>query len=121
MTLDLLLLTAYFPPDNGSASHLFAELGAALARRGHRVTVLTGFPGYFAPEGQERYRGRVRVREQVEGMTVIRTATPHVPRNIPLLRAVWQFSEAAALLSAGVGAPRAAVALVLSEELRVWI
>ncbi|MBI4634946.1 MAG: glycosyltransferase family 4 protein [Candidatus Rokubacteria bacterium] len=117
MTLDLLLVTAYFPPDNGSASHLFAELGTALAGRGHRVTVLTGFPGYYADEGGERYRGRLRVCERTDGITVIRTATPRLPQNIPLLRAVWQFSEAAALLSAGVTAPKASAALVYSPPL----
>jgi len=33
--MNILLLTAYFPPDTGSASHLFYELGTALAGGGH--------------------------------------------------------------------------------------
>ncbi len=46
--MKILLLTAYFPPDTGSAAHLFYELGTELVERGHRVTVIAGMPGYHA-------------------------------------------------------------------------
>ena len=46
--MNILLLAAYFPPDTGSAAHLFYELGTALVKKGHGVTVLTSFPSYHA-------------------------------------------------------------------------
>ncbi len=46
--MHILCLTAYFPPDVGSAAHLYYELGRTFVARGHRVSVVTGFPGYHA-------------------------------------------------------------------------
>ena len=46
--MDILLLTAYLPPDVGSASHLFYDLGRVFVERGHKVTVVTGLPSYHA-------------------------------------------------------------------------
>ena len=46
--MNILLLAAYFPPDTGSAAHLFYELGTALVKKGHGVTILTSFPSYHA-------------------------------------------------------------------------
>lgn len=42
--LKILLISPYFPPEVGSAAHLFYELGQALRGRGHEVLVLTGQP-----------------------------------------------------------------------------
>lgn len=61
--LNILLLTAYFPPDTGSASHLFYELGIALTRQGHRITVVTGMPGYHAQEPLERSFSQSRTEQ----------------------------------------------------------
>jgi colanic acid biosynthesis glycosyl transferase WcaI len=44
--MDLLLITPFFPPEVGSASHMIYELGQALRGRGHGVLVLTGLPRY---------------------------------------------------------------------------
>jgi colanic acid biosynthesis glycosyl transferase WcaI len=98
----ILLLTAYFPPDTGSAAHLFYELGAELVRRGHQVTVITGMPGYHALGPLERYKGKRWIREQVEGMEVVRVATPQLPRHLMVGRALWQFGGAAAFFLAGL-------------------
>jgi len=100
--MKVLLLTAYFPPDTGSAAHLFYELGAELVRRGHQVTVITGMPGYHALGPLERYKGKRWLREQVEGMEVVRVATPQLPRHLMVGRALWQFGGAAAFFLAGL-------------------
>ena len=39
-----MLLVMYFPPEIGSASHLFYEFARVLIERGHEVTVVTTFP-----------------------------------------------------------------------------
>lgn len=100
--MNILLLTAYFPPDTGSAGHLFYELGAELVRRGHRVSVITGMPGYHALGSLERYKGTRWMREKVEGMEVLRVATPQLPRYLMVGRALWQFGGAVAFSLAGL-------------------
>jgi len=115
--MHLLLFTAYFPPDTGSASHLFYELGTALVKRDHAVTVITGMPGYHAQGPLDRYRGKIWLREQVNGMEVIRVATPQLPRRLMIGRALWQFSGAAAFVLAGLRVPPQDVALIYSPPL----
>lgn len=56
--MKLLLITPFFPPEVGSAAHLFYELAQALQGRGHEVLVLTGLPRYHVVEGKDRYRRR---------------------------------------------------------------
>lgn len=115
--MNILLLTAYFPPDTGSAAHLFYELGAELVRRGHRVSVITGMPGYHALGSLERYKGKRRIREEVEGMEVVRVATPQLPRHLMVGRALWQFGGAVAFFLAGLHLSRHDVAMVYSPPL----
>jgi len=115
--LRILLLTAYFPPDTGSAAHLFYELGRALAERGHEVTVLTSMPGYHALGPLEKYKGKKRIMEEVEGMEVVRVATPQLPRHLMVGRALWQFGGALAFFLAGLGLPKHDVAIVYSPPL----
>ncbi|MGD0652977.1 MAG: glycosyltransferase family 4 protein [Thermoguttaceae bacterium] len=68
----LLLLTNYFPPEIGTGPHLIHELGESLAKSGHDITVVTGFPRYNVPEMPEKYRGRLHYREKMDGMEVLR-------------------------------------------------
>jgi len=115
--MKVLLLTAYFPPDTGSAAHLFYELGTALVERGHRVTVLTNMPGYHAQGPLDRYKGKRWIREEINGMEVMRTACLRFPRRFMIGRALWHFSGALAFLLAGLGLPKHDVALVYSPPL----
>ncbi|MCL5994965.1 MAG: glycosyltransferase family 4 protein [Chloroflexi bacterium] len=115
--MHILLLTAYFPPDIGSASHLFYELGQVFAGRGHTVSVVTGFPGYHAQGDLARYRGRRWMKEAEAGMDVYRVAVPQVARDTPIGRGLWQFSCAASFALAGLRVPRPDVALVYSPPL----
>lgn len=113
----ILLLTSYFPPDTGSAAHLFFELGRELARREHSVTVITSMPGYHAQGPMDRYRHRLWVREQMEGMTVLRTCVPSFARESRLGRGLWQFGSAAGCFLAGLCQKRADAAIVYSPPL----
>ncbi len=110
----ILLITAYFPPDTGSAAHLFYELGSVLVKRGHEVTVLTGMPSYHAQGSLDRYQGRKRLQEEIEGMKVVRVNTLQLPRHLMVGRALWQFGVALSFLKAGLGLPRHDVSLVYS-------
>jgi glycosyltransferase involved in cell wall biosynthesis len=119
--MHVLLLTAYFPPDVGSASHLFYELGQTLVTRDHQVSVVTGFPSYHAQGNLESYRGRLWLRERMGGMEVYRLAVPEVARNTPAGRGLWQFSCALTLALAGLRVPRPDVCLVYSPPLSLGL
>jgi colanic acid biosynthesis glycosyl transferase WcaI len=115
--MHILLLTAYYPPDVGSAAHLFYELGGALAKRGHAVSVVTGMPGYHAQGDLSRYRGRWSMVEEINGMRVHRAAVPEVARNHPVGRALWQFSCASTFALTGLRIGRPDAVLVYSPPL----
>ncbi|HXM57662.1 MAG TPA: glycosyltransferase family 4 protein [Candidatus Dormibacteraeota bacterium] len=68
-----LLLTQYFAPEVGAPQVRLLALVQQLRERGHQVTVVTAMPNY--PEGVVRaeYRRRRLVREEVDGIPVIRT------------------------------------------------
>lgn len=113
----ILLLTAYFPPDTGSAAHLFYELGMALVARGYHVTVITGMPGYHVQGPLEKYRKKIWLLETVDGMKVLRVATLQLPRHMMVARALWQFSSAVSFGVAALCLPRQDVTVVYSPPL----
>ncbi len=119
--MNVLLISAFFPPDVGSAAHLFADLGAELVRRGHNVTVLTNYPSYNVDLNNlpARYRIGRRMVENYEGMSVIRTKPLGMPRHIPWLRGLDQVSSAMQFVRAGLlsGGSRPDVILVYSPPL----
>ena len=84
--MKILLLTNYWPPEVGAASHLYYELSQALAERGHAVTVLTGFPRYNIDHEPEEYVGRRRLWESAGNVRVLRIRTAYLPQHIPVMR-----------------------------------
>jgi colanic acid biosynthesis glycosyl transferase WcaI len=111
----LILVTAYFPPEVGSASHLYYELGSELIRRGHEVTILTGYPSYNIDRSSlpAAYRSGRWMKERVNGMDVIRIRTIGMPRQIPILRGLGQVTLAFALCSSGLFLTRGKYDIVL--------
>lgn len=89
----ILLISDYFPPEIGSASHLFYELGKEFSRRGIEVTVVTGMPSYNVDKHTDpsKYSGRFVTTESVDGMTVKRIRKPGFSRSSYILRGVEQF------------------------------
>lgn len=117
----ILLVTPYFPPEVGSASHLLYELGGELVRRGHHVHVATLFPRYHVRAADSRYRRRAILTETVAGMRVSRVRIPSLPRAALVARGVDQFLAAAALLAAGVRAGSVDAILQYSPPLPVGL
>lgn len=70
--MHVLFLTQYFPPEMGATQNRLFYLAKSLLTRGHKVTVLTALPNY--PEGKifDRYRGRVLMEEDIDGIRVLR-------------------------------------------------
>lgn len=89
----ILLLTYFFPPEIGSASHLFYELAESLTEKGYEIQVLTGFPSYNLEKKPGKYRGRFLMKEKIGQVKVIRIAGTHLPlsRKIALLRGIEHF------------------------------
>ena len=108
----ILLITNYFPPEIGAASHLYYELGRALLRRGHRVTVLTGTPRYNVPQGHRKLRSEYAAED---GMAVIRRPVPDFGRKSKIARGLEHLWVAWAFASTDVG--KHDVALVYSPPL----
>jgi colanic acid biosynthesis glycosyl transferase WcaI len=102
--MKILMLSAYFPPEVGSAAHLFLELGKEFVRRGHDVTVVTGFPRYnVSRENLPReYRRGIFLKQMISGMKILRTRTFDFPRDIPFLRGVDQILLSIAFLFTGM-------------------
>jgi hypothetical protein len=76
----ILIVCHYFAPEVGAPQARLLEMGRAWTRAGHEVTVLTGFPNHPTGVVPPRYRGRLRFKESIDGMRVIRTwlyATPN--------------------------------------------
>lgn len=99
-----LIITAYFPPEIGSASFLFFELGQELVRRGHKVTVLTGFPKYNVDSKNLplKYKKHLYLKKEISGMKVIRLKTLNFPRYIPIARGIDQFLTSFIFLIGGL-------------------
>jgi glycosyltransferase involved in cell wall biosynthesis len=88
----------YWPEATGIAPYTTA-LAEHLARRGARVTVLTGMPHYPAWRVFPGYGGRLRRRERVRGVEVWRFHLYVPTRQTVVRRALFEVSFAAHLLA----------------------
>lgn len=113
--MKILLISAFFPPEVGSASHLFYELGQALRQRGHEITVLTGLPRYHVIGAKQRRFPFIY--ETYHGLKVLRVFNLDVPWAQPILRGLDQFTFALFAGMAGATLPAFDAAVVYSPPL----
>ncbi|MFO7571057.1 MAG: glycosyltransferase [Gaiellaceae bacterium] len=101
--LEVLIVSSYYWPERAGNAPYVTGVAEHLARRGHRVTVATGFPHY--PEWRSHGRGVLGVREWHNGVE-LRRRRHYVPgKQSALTRAVYE----ASLCASGVTAlPRRA-------------
>ena len=74
--MKILYVSQYFPPEMGAPAARADELTRHWASQGHEATVLTAFPNHPSGVIPPEYRGKFRrlvVREQVDGVNVVRT------------------------------------------------
>ncbi|MDE2482319.1 MAG: glycosyltransferase family 4 protein [bacterium] len=69
----LLILTQYFAPEIGAPQARLAAIARELRVRGHAVEVVTAMPHHLAERTFPGYRGRLYVRESMDGITVHRS------------------------------------------------
>lgn len=93
--MNLLILTQYFPPEMGAPQTRLYELGVHLKNLGWSVQVLTALPNYPTGKVFGDYVGRKHVRENIDGLDVIRTwlipsqSTRAFPRILCYLSFAW--------------------------------
>lgn len=80
MSIKLLILTQYFPPEVGAPQNRLFELALRLQKSGVDVTVLTAMPNYPQMEIQEAYRNKKYVYEEMSGLKVHRSSI-YVSKN----------------------------------------
>ncbi len=115
------LLTQFYPPEFGAAAVRLSRLARLLVADGHQVTVLTGMPNY--PEGviREGYRGRLTLRETLDGVTVERVWVYATPSRGACGRLLNQFSFMLLAALRGSFLKRPDVILVESHPLFVCL
>jgi colanic acid biosynthesis glycosyl transferase WcaI len=88
----ILLLTQYFYPETGAAQVRLAEMAKGFVAEGHEVTVVTAFPNHPTGIIPSQYKNRLFVRENWQGMTILRTWIYPVKRGRFWLRLLNYFS-----------------------------
>lgn len=100
----ILFLNRVYPPADGATGQLLSELAPALARRGHRVTVVTSQPGDGSVSS-----------ETVDGVRVERVSGLPFTRVSHWRRALSYLSLYPALLWRALRLPRADVVVTLTD------
>ncbi len=72
MSLKLVIITQYFPPEVGAPQNRLYELAVRLKNKGVDVSVLTAMPNYPKMEVHEAYKGKKYHYEEMEGLKVHR-------------------------------------------------
>ena len=118
----VMVLGLNYLPESTSIGPYTAGLAEHLARIGHDVEVLTGFP--MAPQWRvwDGYRGRWFLRERINGIKITRCYlfVPRDPRHA-LGRAAFDTSFFASALIAGLAMRRCDVIIAVSPPLQVGL
>jgi colanic acid biosynthesis glycosyl transferase WcaI len=120
--MKILYVSQYFPPEMGAPAARAAELSRHWAAAGHEVTVLTGFPnhptGIVPPEYRAEFR-RLILREQIEGVNVVRTWLLPFPNRKAYERILNYSSFCASSALTGLLLSRPDVVIATSPQLLV--
>jgi len=104
--MKILLFTQYYKPESVGAGIYFSQLAEGLVARGHKVTILTGFPNYPAGRVFEGYRDKLFQHEVIDGVHVVRTWLYATKSKNFWIRAVGFFSFTVSSLLGGLLAIR---------------
>lgn len=83
MHLNILLVVAYFPPEIGSAAHVYYDLAKAFLKKGHSVDVITSYPREFNLSIEDRGK-EFLLHETIDGIEVHRCQHPAQRDNVAL-------------------------------------
>ncbi|HEX9828289.1 MAG TPA: glycosyltransferase WbuB, partial [Flavobacteriaceae bacterium] len=57
---DILIITSYFPPEIGAASHRIFQLAEGLQKHDFKVEIITPLPNYPTGKVFEGYKGKFK-------------------------------------------------------------
>jgi glycosyltransferase involved in cell wall biosynthesis len=84
LTMKLLLVHRFIRPDTPGYAHMLYIMGKRFAAEGHEVTIFSAQPSY-----NDAYDGKkLPYREEVDGMTVIRTPLLKESKKNPFVRSI---------------------------------
>jgi len=112
----ILFLSHYFPPEGNAPAARTYDNTVRWARAGHAVTVLTGVPSHPAGVAFPGYRNRLRQRETVEGVEVVRVVTYLAPNRGTTRRIANYVSYMISATAFASGLPRPDVVVATSPQ-----
>jgi len=114
----ILIFVTHFPPEIGSASHLFFDLARSLSERKYKVKVVTTFPRpYNVNTNINKYRGQLLMREKMQGVEVLRVRNIPIKKDNLFLRGLEMFVLPLILFFTGLFVSRANAIFVYSPPL----
>lgn len=72
--MKILFLTQYCPPEVGAPQNRIFEMAKHLKSFGNEVTILTAMPNYPKGEIFDGYKGKKLVKEELDGVSIVRTS-----------------------------------------------
>jgi glycosyltransferase involved in cell wall biosynthesis len=98
----ILVVSQFFPPEMGAPAGRFHDFARSWLAQGHELTVVTGFPNFPAGVIHEGYRGRLYMKEELDGVQVHRCWILTTPRRLsrPLSYASFLLSSTLCVLFA---------------------
>ena len=115
--MNILLVTSYFPPDNGSAANLFHDLAHNLSDKGNEVTVLTTIPQYHSVGNLDKYKKKIWVTEKKNKITIHRIRCPRFEGIFKIGRGLWQIWVSLALSLGALFLKKNDICLIYSPPL----
>lgn len=88
-SLKILVVVAYFPPEIGSAAHLYYDLARAFVRWGHEVDVITTYPREYNLNSSDRSK-QFCLDEVMDGVHVHRVKHSNMRDNL-IMRGLEHF------------------------------
>jgi colanic acid biosynthesis glycosyl transferase WcaI len=79
--LKILIVVAYYPPEIGSAAHVYSDLARAFVQRGHEVDVITSYPREYNLNASDQSK-EFPIDELLDGVDVHRVRHANVRDNI---------------------------------------
>lgn len=100
--MKILVVSQFFPPEMGAPAGRFHDFAQNWLAQGHEVSAVTGFPNFPAGVIHEGYRGRLYMKEEVDGVKVHRCWILTTPRRLsrPLSYASFLLSSTLCVLLA---------------------
>lgn len=90
MSVNLLILTQYFPPEVGAPQNRLFELAVRLKKLGVNVSVLTAMPNYPQMKIYDGYEDKKYLYEEIEGIPVHR-ASIYLPKSKSIIQRLLNY------------------------------